>query len=596
MKVLELFAGTRSIGKAFESHGHEVFSVEWDKKFENINLYADIGQLTAQEVLEKFGHPDVVWASPDCFPAGTLIWTKSGYKNVEDIRCFDEVLTHKNRYRRVYATMRTNKYDMYKVKISGCEEVLVSSEHPYLVRKKIRHNTRVKGKAVAWTNYQDAEWLKVKDLTSEYRVGIPINCNSVIPNYLGCVYENHNTYGMSNSHIENTLGSLMSNSDFWWVVGNYFGNGSLSVAKYTIDIACNANKSDADILSNKLSSLCIKHSIYMKATAKHVCICSKEWCEFLSQFGIGAVNKQITPMILDLPIHLLKSFLDGYICADGHYETISSNRVCHISTISKHLAYSLQLAILKAYGRYCSLCITDHPNDVICGRKVNVHKAYKLSFYENYNEKRSQYFIEDNICWVNVRKVEKLSAQQTTVYNFSVEEDESYTANNIIVHNCSSYSVAGIGHNRIKNSITGNLDPKTDYAKFCDNVNQHVIELIKELNPTYWFIENPRGGLRKMSWMQGLPRYTISYCQYGDTRQKPTDLWTNHPNPRFKPCCKPGDPCHEPAPRGSRTGTQGLQNAMERSRIPDKLCEHIVDICEHPDADVQIPGIPFRLF
>ena len=66
MKVLELFAGTRSIGKAFEARGHEVFSVEWDKKFDHISLYADIGTVTADEILQKFGRPDVIWASPDC--------------------------------------------------------------------------------------------------------------------------------------------------------------------------------------------------------------------------------------------------------------------------------------------------------------------------------------------------------------------------------------------------------------------------------------------------------------------------------------------------------------------------------------------------
>lgn len=60
MKVLELFAGTRSIGKAFEAKGHEVFSIEWDKDFENINLYADIGKVTTEEILQKFGRPDVI--------------------------------------------------------------------------------------------------------------------------------------------------------------------------------------------------------------------------------------------------------------------------------------------------------------------------------------------------------------------------------------------------------------------------------------------------------------------------------------------------------------------------------------------------------
>lgn len=66
MKVLELFAGTRSIGKAFESRGHEVYSVEWNKKFENISLYEDIMNVTADQIIKDFGHPDVIWASPDC--------------------------------------------------------------------------------------------------------------------------------------------------------------------------------------------------------------------------------------------------------------------------------------------------------------------------------------------------------------------------------------------------------------------------------------------------------------------------------------------------------------------------------------------------
>lgn len=144
---------------------------------------------------------------------------------------------------------------------------------------------------------------------------------------------------------------------------------------------------------------------------------------------------------------------------------------------------------------------------------------------------------------------------------------------------CTTYSIAGISHHRRKDDH-GNLVPISDYAKYCDRVNQHMLCLILALSPKYWFIENPRGGLRKMDFMNGLPRYTTTYCQYGDTRMKPTDIWTNHPCPRFKPPCKNGDPCHVSAPRGARTGTQGLKGSIERSRIPKELCRHIVTICE----------------
>lgn len=158
---------------------------------------------------------------------------------------------------------------------------------------------------------------------------------------------------------------------------------------------------------------------------------------------------------------------------------------------------------------------------------------------------------------------------------------------------CATFSIAAISHHRRKNPATGNLDPISDYAKFCDQVDQHVLQLIRDLRPKFYFIENPRGGMRKMVWMQGLPRYTVTYCKYGDTRMKPTDIWTNHPDPKFKPICKNGDPCHERSPRGktiakakkagvtlTRGGTSALKNARDRSVIPAALCEHIVNICE----------------
>lgn len=158
---------------------------------------------------------------------------------------------------------------------------------------------------------------------------------------------------------------------------------------------------------------------------------------------------------------------------------------------------------------------------------------------------------------------------------------------------CSSYSVAALGKHRKKNPITGNLEPQTDYAKFCDKVNAHVIDLIKELKPKYYFIENPRGGMRKMDFMQDLPRYTVTYCKYltdrplQERRMKPTDIWTNHPDPKFIPPCKNGDPCHVPAPRGSQTGTQAIKGSKLRSVIPPLLCEHIVDICEEYISEVE---------
>lgn len=128
---------------------------------------------------------------------------------------------------------------------------------------------------------------------------------------------------------------------------------------------------------------------------------------------------------------------------------------------------------------------------------------------------------------------------------------------------CATFSMAAIGKHRRKNPVTGSLDPVSDYARFCDQVDQHVLSLIRELRPRFWFIETPRGGMRKMPWMQGLPRYTVTYCQYGDKRQKPTDIWTNHPDPEFLPPCKP-------LPRSRPTWTDNQEAEGTRNHHPQR--------------------------
>lgn len=139
---------------------------------------------------------------------------------------------------------------------------------------------------------------------------------------------------------------------------------------------------------------------------------------------------------------------------------------------------------------------------------------------------------------------------------------------------CTGFSVASIGKHWLPN-----YQPKTDTARLGLALVDHTIGLIEAIKPRYFFIENPRGMLRKMPAMWGLPRHTVTYCQYGDTRMKPTDIWTNSKSWKPRPMCKNGAPCHEAAPRGSRTGTQGRKGNYNRSKIPHELCLEILRSC-----------------
>ena len=145
---------------------------------------------------------------------------------------------------------------------------------------------------------------------------------------------------------------------------------------------------------------------------------------------------------------------------------------------------------------------------------------------------------------------------------------------------CTFFSVASIGHHWNKDHT-----PKTKEAVLGVAIVQKTLDIIDAFPDAKYFIENPRGKLRKLDVMADRPRTTVMYCKYGDMRMKPTDIWSNHIGNVFQPGWMPRAECwngnkschHEPAPRGSKTGTQGMANAYEKSKIPVELVTEILN-------------------
>jgi hypothetical protein len=144
---------------------------------------------------------------------------------------------------------------------------------------------------------------------------------------------------------------------------------------------------------------------------------------------------------------------------------------------------------------------------------------------------------------------------------------------------CQSYSICGCAAHR-KETVA-----HSEFGKKSDKLVIKTLEFIKHYDCVF-YIENPRAILRKMHFMKGIPRATVWYCKYGDSSAKPTDIFTNNLYSLFNPNgwrpraeCRNGNIyCHhEPAPRGSKTGTQGKKNAYFRSMVPQELCDEILN-------------------
>jgi hypothetical protein len=149
---------------------------------------------------------------------------------------------------------------------------------------------------------------------------------------------------------------------------------------------------------------------------------------------------------------------------------------------------------------------------------------------------------------------------------------------------CEAFSVAAMGRNWRRSADGGIAGPKHPDAELGLAIAAHTFALVdayvtralfqRERRVAY-VIENPIGALRVAPCAR-LRRDRVStwYCRWGETRAKPTDLWTNLGGPW--PMCHAGAADHERAPRGARTGTQGIRTAAARSLIPAALAREVM--------------------
>lgn len=77
---------------------------------------------------------------------------------------------------------------------------------------------------------------------------------------------------------------------------------------------------------------------------------------------------------------------------------------------------------------------------------------------------------------------------------------------------CNAFTVALIGRNWYHNH-----EPKNDLARQGLAILEKTVAIIKHVDPKMWWMENPRGKMRRMPIVQDFTRQTVTYCQYGDT-------------------------------------------------------------------------------
>lgn len=406
----------------------------------------------------------MIIAFPPCFVAGTLVLTKDGYRPIEKLSVGDYVLTHLNRWKQVTSTMSHVVAETIEVAFTGSSKIRTTKEHPFYISSRAYIN-HVKTETIPeWKNAGDLVKgdLSVFNLPPEERVYIP--------------------------------------DGLLWLMGRYVADGHLRFrdGRYQ-EMQISIGKTKQKYFEDN----CIyKFGMAEMRTAFRYSFYGKDFVPLFAQFGTKAENKTLPGWVLTLPKEQAAVFLDGYLSGDGY---ITDKRIS-ASSVSKVLMVSMSVLMRRVYNRPTSINMNKRsPTTIIEGRVVNQKTSWVC--YCSRGERTIATINGDTT--FNMYRSSKLFGEDT-VYNISVEDDESYIVDQCIVHNCTHLAVSGAAWFEQKRK-DGRQQQGIDFFSVFINANCKRIA-----------IENPVGVMSSV-WRK--PDQIIQPYEYGEPYSKRTCLW-----------------------------------------------------------------------
>lgn len=384
---------------------------------------------------------DLLWASPDCFPAGTTVLTERGYVPIETVQVGDQVLTHRGRWRRVTSTMRSTKRTKV-IRGHGHPGLRVSEEHPFLVSETM-HTWDNDSRSYLRTASK-AEWVPTKELRP-------------LASGVGGVPEGH--YWCTPTRfpvldIPKVGGRGMPlNPDLLWLAGLYVADGWSRLTRIRAELVIICGHHEASERRGHLDrwprgGARAGHGELAwhqrdAGTATQFSTSHRGLVRWLREhFGHLAHQKRVPAWLLGAPLELRQAFLEGYLLGDGH----ERKGIVEATTVSRGLVFGLR-SLVASLGGVAAVYVGAN-SSVIDGRDVQARPSWRIRWRAALDPQHAQHFERDERLFTPIREVRHGDVE--TVYNLSVEEDESYVADSIIVHNCTHFSRAKGGKPRSK--------------------------------------------------------------------------------------------------------------------------------------------------